>query len=137
MISTVGAAVAGAGTFLPWLRSGTRRRNSYEIFALVERLGISQSSIVGWGLRLWPIVPLLLVLAITVQWFPKKLLTPICVIIAVVYAGGVAGAVHSTDSTSLIAVEHGPAVTLIGAIILAAGALVTAILSRRPLSNRQ
>jgi hypothetical protein len=131
MISTIGAVVAGAGTFLPWLRSGTRKRNSYEIFSLVDRLGISQSSVVGWGLRLWPVVPLLLVLAVTLQWFPRKVVTPACAIVAVVYAGGVALAVASADSTSLIAVEYGPTVTLVGAILLTAGALFTV------LSNRQ
>jgi heme A synthase len=137
VVATAGAALAMVGTFLPWLRSGTRRRNSYEIFSLVERLGISQSSIVGWGLRLWPIVPLLLVLAVTFQWFPRRLVTPAFVIIAVVYAGGVAVAVAAADSTSLIAVEYGPAVTLIGAILLIAGALLTAIPGTRLLSNRQ
>ena len=69
------AAVALLGTFLPWLRSGSRRRNSYEIFSLVERLGISQSSLVGWGLRVWPVAPFLLVAAVTLQWFPRTWLT--------------------------------------------------------------
>jgi hypothetical protein len=129
--ATGGAAVAAVGTFLPWLRSGTRRRNSYEIFSLIDRLGISKSSIVGWGLRLWPVVPLLLVLAVTFQWFPRKWVTAGSVAIAVVYAGGVAAAVEFAPSTSLIAVEYGPRVTLIGTATLAAGALVTAVLSNR------
>jgi hypothetical protein len=135
---TAGAAVAAVGTFLPWLRSGTRRRNSYEIFSLIDRLGISQSSVVGWGLRLWPVVPLLLVLAVTFQWFPRKWVSAGAVVATVVYAGGVAAAVELAPSTSLIAVEYGPAVTLIGTAILAAGALLTAVLTRgHPLSNRQ
>ena len=135
---TAGAAVAVVGTFLPWLRSGTRRRNSYEIFSLIDRLGISKSSIVGWGLRLWPVVPLLLVVAVTFQWFPRKWVTPGSVVVAVVYSGSVAASVELAPSTSLIAVEYGPLVTLIGAVILAAGALLTGTLTRRhPLSNRQ
>jgi hypothetical protein len=135
---TAGAALAVVGTFLPWLRSGTRRRNSYEIFSLVERLGISQSSIVGLGLRLWPVVPLLLVLAVTFQWFPRKWVTIASVVVADVYAGGVAAAVEFAPSTSLIAVENGPVVTLVGTVILTAGALLTGFPTRgRPLSNRQ
>ena len=136
---TAGAAVAAVGTFLPWLRSGTRRRNSYEIFSLIDRLGISKSSIVGWGLRLWPVVPLLLVLAVTFQWFPRKWVTAGAVVVAVVYAGGVAAAVELASSTSLIAVEYGALVTVVGSVILAAGALLTAVLTRghHPLSNRQ
>jgi hypothetical protein len=135
---TAGAVAAVAGTFLPWLRSGTRRRNSYEIFSLIDRLGISKSSIVGWGLRLWPVVPLLLVLAATLQWFPRKWVTAGSLVVAVVYAGGVAAAVELAPSTSLIAVEYGPVVTLTGTAVLTAGALLAAILTRaHPLSNRQ
>ncbi|HEX3087076.1 MAG TPA: hypothetical protein VHQ23_00365, partial [Ilumatobacteraceae bacterium] len=85
VMATVGAAVALLGTFLPWLRSGARRRNSYDIFSLVERLGISESSIVGWGLRVWPLAPLLLVTAATLQWFPRKWITGLAAAIAVAY----------------------------------------------------
>lgn len=128
---TAGAMVAVVGTFLPWLRSGARRRNSYEIFSLLDRLGISKSSVVGWGLRLWPIVPVLLVLAVTLQWFPRRWVTAASIVVAVVYAGGVAAAVELAPSTSLIAVEYGPVVTLIGAAILTIGAIVAALLSNR------
>jgi hypothetical protein len=124
IVATAGAVVAALGTFLPWLRSGTRRRTSYEIFSLVDRLGFSRSSAVGWGLRLWPIVPLLLACAVTLQWFPRKWASGASVIVAVVYAGGVAAAVEFAPATSLIAVEYGPWVTLAGVVILATGALV-------------
>ena len=59
--STSGAVAVVVGTFLPWLRSGTRLRSSYDIFSLVERLGFSRSDVVGWGLRLWPVLPFLVV----------------------------------------------------------------------------
>ena len=112
------------GSFLPWLRSGSRRRNSYEIFSLVERLGFSPSGLVGWGLRLWPIVPFLLALAVTLQWYPRKWFTGIAAGVAAVYAGGVAAAVTFAPATSLIAVSYGPWVTLGGAVVLAIGAVV-------------
>lgn len=140
MVTTFGAAVAAAGTFLPWLRSGTRRRSSYEIFSLIDRLGFSPSSLVGWGLRLWPILPFLLASAVTFQWFPRKWITGGTAAVAVVYAGAVSAAVRSAPSTSLITVEFGPLVTLIGAITLACGALLTLTLRTgraNPLLNRQ
>jgi hypothetical protein len=124
VMATGGAVVATIGTFLPWLRSGARRRSSYEIFSLVDRLGFSRSSAVGWGLRLWPIVPFLLACAVTLQWFPRKWATGCSAIVAAVYAGGVAAAVEFAPASSLIAVEYGPWVTLAGVVILAAGALV-------------
>ena len=124
VVATVGAAVALVGTFLPWLRSGSRRRNSYDIFSLVERLGISESSVVGWGLRVWPLAPLLLVSAATLQWFPRKWITGLAAAIAAAYVGGVAIAVMTATTSSLVAVEYGPTVTLAGAVLIAIGALV-------------
>jgi len=123
-VATVGAVVALVGTFLPWLRSGSRRRNSYEIFSLVDRLGFSSSSFVGWGLRVWPLAPLLLVTAVTLQWYPRKWLTGGSAVVAVVYVGGVSAAVVTAPASSLIAVSYGPWVTCLGAVTLAAGALV-------------
>jgi hypothetical protein len=125
VVATLGALVAAAGTFMPWLRSGTRRRNSYEIFSLVDRLGFSPSSLVGWGLRLWPVLPLLLVSAVTLQWFPRRWLSGAAMAVALVYAGGVSAAVRSAPSTSLLGIESGPLVTLIGAVTMAAGTLLT------------
>jgi hypothetical protein len=125
VMATIGGLVALVGTFLPWLRSGTRDRSSYEIFSLVDRLGISQSSVVGWGLRLWPVVPFLLVLAVTLEWFPRKWITAAAVAVATIYTGVVAVAVNMASSNSLITIEGGPVVTLVGVVILAAATLVT------------
>src|SRR4051812_31922194 len=93
-VATAGALLALVGTFLPWLRSGTRRRNSYEIFALVDRLGISESSLVGWGVRLWPVVPFLLVLAVVLLWFAPRGAPPAGVGLPAPYPGGGAGGVN-------------------------------------------
>jgi hypothetical protein len=135
VVATVGAVVAAVGTFLPWLRSGTRRRSSYEVFSLVDRLGFSQSSAIGVGLRVWPNVPLLLAFAATLQWFPRKWVTNSSAIIVVVYAGAIAAAVEFAPATSLIAVEYGPWVTLAGLVVLAAGALLNRVSPRLSTRN--
>jgi hypothetical protein len=122
--ATIGGLVAVLGTFLPWLRSGTRRRNSYDIFSLVDRLGFSPSSIIGWAVRLWPLAPFLLALTVTFVWFPRKWIGRAIAIVAVAYVGIVSVAVRSARSSSLIRIESGPLVTLAGAIVLAAGAAV-------------
>ena len=126
----------GSDRYVPAVAAiGHARPHSYEIFSLVDRLGISQSSVVGWGVRLWPVVPFLLVLAVTLQWFPRKWIGGTAVLIAVVYAGVVSYAVRSASSNSLITIESGPLVTLVGVVVLAAGAL-TATLTRCPNSSR-
>ena len=127
VVATIGAVVALVGTFQPWVRSGRRHRTSYEIFSLVDRLGISRSSVVGWGLRLWPIVPLLLALAVTLLWFPRRWLGAGIVVLAVAYAGVVSVAVSKAPSTSLITIERGPPITLVGSIGLAAGAVLAGV----------
>ena len=126
VMAGVGALAVIIGTFLPWVRSGTRRRSSYEIFSLVERLGFSPSSVVGWGLRLWPVVPFLVTLAVTLAWFPRRWVTDVAALVAVLYVGGVAAAVESAPLTSLVSIEYGPDITLAGAVVLAASALLSA-----------
>ena len=69
---TVGAAVVLVGTFLTWLRSGATERSSYDVFDLVDRLGFSEGGLVGWALRLWPLLPLVLVLAVVAWWWPSS-----------------------------------------------------------------
>jgi hypothetical protein len=125
VVATCGAAVIVVGTFLPWLRSGTRRRTSYEIFSLVERLGYSRSGIVGWSIRLWPVVPLLVACAVTLLWFPRAWATGLATAAAAAYAGIVSAAVRSASPNAVIAVEYGASVTLAGAIVLALGALLS------------
>lgn len=133
VVATTGAVIIVAGTFLPWVRSGTRLRSSYEIFSLVERLGYSRSDLVGWGLRLWPALPLLVACAVMLLWFPRARATGAVVAITAGYAGVVSAAVRSASPDSIISVEYGASVTLIGAVVLAAGYLLTA----RPVPNRQ
>src|SRR3954468_17214030 len=124
VVATAGGLVALVGTFLPWLRPGTRRRNSYDIFSLVDRLGISESSLVGWGVRLWPVVPFLLVLAVTLLWFAPPLPATAVVAITVLYAGGVSVVVNRSASSSLINVTGAPVVTICGLALLTLGTIL-------------
>lgn len=135
IVATIGAVVVVAGTFLPWLRSGTRERSSYEIFSLVERLGYSRSDLVGWGLRLWPIVPLLLAGSVVLLWYPRRWTTGPVTAVAGVYAGGVAAAVSSASPVSIISVEYGATVALVGSVLLALGYLLTVRIPVRPESS--
>jgi len=130
-VATCGAMVVVAGTFLPWLRSGERRRSSYEILSLVDRLGYSSSGAVGWGLRLWPTVPLLLVAAVALLWFEHRRLAVGAGVVVGAYAGAVAAAVRSASPAGIVTVQYGSWITLIGAIVLLIG-LLPAIWSRAP-----
>ena len=123
---TVGAAVLLVGTFLTWLRSGATERSSYDVFDLVDRLGFSEGGLVGWALRLWPLVPLLVVLAVIAWWWPsaRPAWTATRVALTLVpslYAGGVAVAVSNAPDVALFSIGRGPTVTIVGGCVMCVG----------------
>ena len=124
--ATVGAGVAIVGTFLPWLRSGARDRSSYTIFDLVERLGFAPGGALSWSLRLWPIVPMLLVLDVVAVWLViatgkghRSLVLSTGVI--ALWVAGTAVAVRFAPDAGLFRAGVGPLVTVGGVVCLVAG----------------
>ena len=128
MTTTVGAAAALIGTFLPWLRSGSRDRSSYTIFELVDRLGFAPGGVVAWSLRLWPLVPLLLVAIAVAGWAVATrrlswLVVAATVGVAIVWIGGTAVALVFAPDAGLFRVGIGPAVCVGGVVLAAIGGL--------------
>lgn len=121
----LGAAVVILGSSMAWLRTGARRRSSYDVFALVDRLGFAPDGLVGWAVRLWPVVPLLVITAAVLAWQPRQWALLVAAGVAGTYAGGVALAVATADSPSLLQIGAGPTVTAIGAALVVVGAAIT------------
>ena len=88
VLTALGVACVG-GTFLPWLRTGSRTRSSYELFELVERLGFAPDGVVGVLLRMWPVVPLLVTSAVVLNWWRHLLSGAVAATLAACYVGGV------------------------------------------------
>jgi hypothetical protein len=133
---SVGAAVVLAGTFLTWLRSGATERSSYDVLDLVDRLGFSKGGLVGWALRLWPLLPLVLVLAVVAWWWPSSgrgwTATRVALTLAAsLYAGAVAVAVANAPEVALFSVGPGPTVTIVGAVVMVVGLVTPAVIARR------
>ena len=130
-IITGGASLTLLGTFLPWVRSGATNRSSYEIFELVERLGFSSGGVVAWTLRLWPLVPLVLVLGAISGWlrpaapWARRALAVVPVLAALV-VGGIAFAVSLAPDIGLFGVGSGPTVSAVGAAVMLAGVAFSA-----------
>lgn len=129
LVVTASAVVALVGTFLPWLRSGSRNRSSYTIFDLVERLGFAPDGPVAWSLRLWPLVPLLLAVSVIGAWSARfdarARRVAIGFIVGVaLWIGGTSIAVALAPDVGLFRIGVGPAVTSTGAAGCAIGGWV-------------
>ena len=139
VVVTVGGVVALIGTFLPWLRSGSRNRSSYTIFDLVERLGFAPGGVMAWSLRLWPLVPLLLVAGVVTGWLAEgdRRLLRIHVGVSILIVGwltATAAGVLLAPDVALFRIGVGPSVTSIGAVGVGIG---TTVISRRRVGPRE
>ena len=116
-----GALVVIVGSLLPWLRTGGRRRHSYDLFELVERLGFAPGSVAAALLRWWPVVPLLAVGSVVAAGWGWPRVGGVLGIGAAIYAGG----------TALVVIWRRPAARSTPQF----GAVVTA--RRRPAAPRR
>lgn len=125
---TGGAVVTLVGSFLPWLRTGARTRSSYELFQIAERLGFASGGAVEWVLRLWPLVPFLSALVVTLQWWhPTRLLQWLgALVLPTICAAAIVGVVVVllvfAPDISLFRIGIGPIVTGIGGGLMLIGA---------------
>ena len=129
---TVGACIAVVGSLLPWVRTGSARRNSYDVFALADRLGFAPGGAVAEGLRWWPLVPLLAATAVIAAWWGWPRAGGALGVIAGAYAGGVGLAVATADAALVIDVEAGAVVTAAGGVMLVLGSAAAVIIGWRP-----
>jgi len=130
VVMAVGAVVMVGGSLLAWIRSGDARRNSYALFALVERLGFAPDGPAAAAIRWWPLVPLVAVVAVVGAWWGWPRAGGIVGIVAASYAGGVGVAV-ATASSPGVDIEPGPLVTAIGGAILLAGSIACVVAGAR------
>ena len=126
LVMAGGAAVTIVGTLLPWLRTGGRQRHSYDLFALVGRLGFAPDGPVGTALRWWPLVPLLAVAGVVAGWWGWPRVGGTIGVAAACYAGGTAMAITVAGSDDFD-LRAGTIVTIGGAVVLLAGAVLAVV----------
>jgi hypothetical protein len=127
---TGGAAGVVAGAWSPWVASGAVERTSFEMAGLVERLGFASSGAVGLAVRAWPLVPLCVVTATVLVWWGRGTTAAVLSAAGGAYAAVVSASVWQASDVGLVRVLDGPARTFGGSIVLLAGAVVTAALTR-------
>lgn len=118
------------GTFLPWLRMGSRSRSSYDLFGLVDRLGFAPDGAIGVLVRAWPLVPLLFTLAVIVNWWGRLTIGLVAATVAAMYVGGVSIALLVGASGTPVEVETGAVVSSIASAAFFVNALVLQITGR-------
>ena len=123
-VITLGAAGVLVGTFRPWVVSGRVNRSSYQIFEVVERLGFTPGGPLGWAVRLWPVVPLLMVCAVAASWFRYRVAAVTLGAVGSLYAGAVGAAVSMAPREGLVHVLGAPLFTAVAAAVVLAGAIV-------------
>ena len=119
---TAGAVLVLLGTFLPWWRSGTKGRSSYQLLELLDRLGFAPDGPAATAVRWWPVVPLLLVVAIVAVWWERWAMAALVATGAALYALIFAIAIRTAPGTAMI----GTMVTIIGSVVLLVGAVSSA-----------
>jgi len=129
VLVTAGAGVVLVGSFVPWVSSGAKRRSSYDLFDIVDRLGYAPDGPFSVVVRLWWLLPLLLVGAVVAAWYARWRVVTALAGAAAVLAAIVAVGVLSADDNAFVRVLNGPVVTLVGAIALGAGAAAGAALA--------
>jgi hypothetical protein len=121
----VGAAVTIVGSLVPWLRTGDRTRNSFDLFRIVNRLGFAPDGPGALAIRWWPLVPLLAAVSLVAAWWGWPRAGGAMGVVAALYAGGVALAVASAPGT--LGVTPAPFMTATGAAVLLVGSVGAAV----------
>ncbi len=112
-------------TFLPWVRSGSRPRSSYDLLGLLDRLGLAGDGPVAAVVRWWPVVPLLVTAAVVLAWWGRPGWALVCAAVVAVYVGGVAMVLIVSASRSGVALGLGVWVAVVaGAVLPVAAARV-------------
>lgn len=128
VVMAAGGALTVLGSFLPWVRTGSRSRNSYEVFRVVGRLGFAPDGPASTAMRWWPLVPLLAAAAVVAVWWGWGRAGGVVGVVAAIYAGAIGVTVAAAPDAELVHVGVAPFVTAVGAFVLLAGAVLAIVI---------
>lgn len=138
-IAGIGLAVIMVGGFLPWFRSGSVLRDSYQTAGVVDSL-FDDNSLVGFAMRAWLGVPLLCVVCITLYVLARPRTSAVLAIIVSLSTGtvGLLAYIKGGNGNGLVsAVPVGPLTTAVGGALVLLGALGVSLSIRAGTSARK
>jgi hypothetical protein len=114
-LGVAGLALIVLGTFLPWLRSGRRLRNSYETDGAIRRL-LEPEGIAHAALTVWPAVSLACAVVIALFALGQRTVAFTLTLLVALTAAAVAIGALTAPSVHVVRVAPiGPVMTLVGA----------------------
>ncbi|GAA2002263.1 hypothetical protein JL107_01850 [Nakamurella flavida] len=128
VLLVLSCALVVAGLFLPWLRSGSVERNSFQVAAVIDRLALVRDSSLSWLPDAWPgvavvvLVPIALLVTGLRRWAGGCALTVGVLTLGLGVATLVLGSGRAGAGIRLA--PAGPVVLALGA----AGLVVTGVL---------
>jgi hypothetical protein len=127
VLGVIGLIAIVVGTFLPWLRSGTQDRNSYQAGGAVRRL-LGTTGVIDHMLGLWPLIGVACAAAIALFLFGLRTFGSIVAGLSALAAGAASVGALATTATNVAEVTLiGPLVTLLGATLVALAVLLRAL----------
>jgi len=116
-VTAAGAGLVLVGSFLSWFRSGSRTRSSYDLFAIVERIGALPSPVATVAVSIWVAVPLVVAVVVAALLLRRMVLAALVAVGLGLYALTLALIVGSASSSW----EAGVIVASLGGIACVAG----------------
>jgi hypothetical protein len=123
-VTAVGLVTVAVGTFLPWVRSGTVLRDSYESIALIRSLRVLEGSPLALVIDAWTLlIPAMTLGMVTYALGFRRSAAIIFAIVGIVGGtiAGVATVVGGGEEIRLGISGTGPATTLAGAVLTLVG----------------
>ncbi|GAB2970565.1 hypothetical protein LWP59_15035 [Amycolatopsis acidiphila] len=127
-VAASGLVILVLGTFLPWFRSGSIERHSYQAADSAGRLAFFDNAFVRAALHIWVAVPLVstVCLGLLALGFARAGATITALLAISVGTVALLATVRSGDEGGLLGISPaGPVTTLAGAGVALAGALGT------------
>ena len=135
-VAGLGLVLTVVGTFLPWMRSGRVRRNSYASAGLLQRL-LGVDGALGGVLNAWPYLGLLCALLVIGFGAGLRRTAALCTVL--VGAAAVFVAVYALRASGSREVQHvatGPVVTACGAGVAVVAAVAFLVVQHATSADR-
>lgn len=129
-LGLLGFATAAVGMFLPWLRSGTVLRDSFELAGVIQSLGFLRGDALELLLYAWYGLIPVITLSIAAYALGARRVAATFGLASAIILGTIAGGarVEAGSGAGLVGITAiGPTVSLIGAALAVTAALVTLV----------